>query len=372
MSTIATQLVVIQATPFCNIDCNYCYLPNRSDKRTISEATLTAICRALSSFEYTRPSIEVLWHAGEPLVLPPEFYDRAFRIMRECLGPIGHRHIIQTNGTLLTQGWCDFIKREQVSIGLSIDGPADVHDANRPYRSGRGSFDRTLRGLRLLQENGITFSVIMVLTSASVTQYERIWDFCVEHGLQRIAFNAEEIEGANRTSSMNGERSLEKYQEFLEYFDRKRRETDFWVDIRELDRLEERIRSAAFPPVCSTNSPFHIMSFDLEGNVSTYCPELLSTNINGESYHFGNVNDKSLAEIFGTQKFGKNFAEIEVGKAMCADQCGCFSLCGGGNPSNKISEHGTFATAQTMNCRYKIQVPAEVVLTRLERSHGLA
>src|SRR5262245_10436504 len=77
------ELVVIQASPFCNIDCRYCYLPNRSSRKVIDERTLAKIYERLFQSAYLGESLELLWHAGEPLTLPIRFYERALALLQQ-------------------------------------------------------------------------------------------------------------------------------------------------------------------------------------------------------------------------------------------------------------------------------------------------
>src|SRR5579864_9083680 len=127
-----TELVVIQATPFCNVNCRYCYLPNRSSTKRITHQTLERTFRFLFSSPRLSDPVSIVWHAGEPLVLPISFYENAFRIAEEYnTRSMQVVHCFQTNGTLINQAWCDFIKLYDVKIGVSLDGPRYINDRNR-------------------------------------------------------------------------------------------------------------------------------------------------------------------------------------------------------------------------------------------------
>ncbi len=140
------ELVVIQPTPFCNIDCRYCYLADRGSRRVIEEPTLAKIFERLFASAYLGQTVSLLWHAGEPLTVPISFYEKAFSLLaRFNLKNIPVQQQIQTNATLITQPWCDFFKAHQVDVSVSIDGPKRLHDANRLTRSGRGTFERDAR-----------------------------------------------------------------------------------------------------------------------------------------------------------------------------------------------------------------------------------
>src|SRR5262249_14152342 len=140
--------VVVQPTPFCNIDCTYCYLPRRDVKTVMQQDTIAALFDKVFVSGWAAPQLTVIWHAGEPLVLPVAFYQAAFEAIEALRPPeVAVRHCFQTNGMLLTPAWCDFLKQHDVGIGVSIDGPRHLHDAHRMTRSGRGTFDRTAAGI---------------------------------------------------------------------------------------------------------------------------------------------------------------------------------------------------------------------------------
>jgi uncharacterized protein len=101
------ELLVIQPTPFCNIDCRYCYLPNRNSKAVVAPETLTNLFSQVFASGWVDGALSVVWHAGEPMVLPIAFYRNAFRTI-DRLKPEGLpiMHSFQTNGTLIDDRWC--------------------------------------------------------------------------------------------------------------------------------------------------------------------------------------------------------------------------------------------------------------------------
>jgi uncharacterized protein len=192
------SIVVLQPTPFCNIDCHYCYLPERSNKAVMHLGTIIAAFDRIFSSGWCSSHLTVIWHAGEPLVLPVSYYQAAFEaIALMCPPGIELRHSIQTNGMLLNSEWCDFIKQWRVGIGVSIDGPRHLHDANRVTRSGKGTFDRTIEGIRLLRRQQVPFHVISVLSEKSMHAPEELLDFYISEGIDDVCFNVEESEGSH-------------------------------------------------------------------------------------------------------------------------------------------------------------------------------
>ena len=143
------ELLVVQPTPFCNIDCCYCYLPDRNSKAVVARQTLHNLFSQVFASGWVGDNLSVVWHAGEPMVLPIDFYCTAFRMI-DRLKPAGVEvaHSFQTNGTLIDEAWCAFFAEERIGVGVSIDGPKQFHDRYRLTRAGRGTFDRTMAGIR--------------------------------------------------------------------------------------------------------------------------------------------------------------------------------------------------------------------------------
>src|SRR5262245_41246560 len=213
------ELLVLQPTPFCNINCSYCYLPDRQSTRRMSPDTLDQTFRWVFASGLTREPFTLLWHAGEPLVLPVSFYEAANDLLRRH--NVAHVPILQsfqTNATLIDAGWCAFRRRPDVHLGVSVDGPDFLHDRHRRTRQGRGTLDRVLRGIHLLHEHGIPFQVITVLTSDSLDYPDELFDFYQANGIVSVGFNVEEIEGPHLTSSLQRAGTLERFRRFLTRF----------------------------------------------------------------------------------------------------------------------------------------------------------
>lgn len=162
------ELLVIQPTARCNLDCKYCYVPDRDDPTRLPTGRLELLFRAVtrSKLLNEQEDLAVLWHAGEPLAAGLRFYREAFDMIDEILdGQFNVHHSMQINATLITSAWCELFRARNVAIGVSIDGPRETHDANRKTRAETGSFDATMRGVELLRAHDMGISVLSVLTS---------------------------------------------------------------------------------------------------------------------------------------------------------------------------------------------------------------
>ena len=364
------ELLVIQPTPFCNLDCSYCYLPDRLNKRKISLETLEKALNWAFSSGLVRQPFTLLWHAGEPTVLPATFYEQAIALLERCnVSGFEVTQSFQTNATLVNDAWCEFIRRRGVQVGVSVDGPDFLNDRHRVTRQGGGTLDRVLRGMRLLRDYEIPFDVITVLTSTSLDYPDELFDFYMEHGVTSVAFNVEEIEGPHVTSSLSGSGVESRFRRFYSRFMDLALAADPPLRVREFDSAHNSV-SYRQPPEMRTQEcrPFAILNVDYEGNFSTYSPELLGlSSPRHGSFALGNVARASLESVLTMPRFLALDDEIRRGVDLCQETCRYFPFCGGGPPGNKFFENGDFATTETLSCRLHKKATFDVALDKLEQ-----
>jgi uncharacterized protein len=318
-----------------------------------------------------RQPFTVLWHAGEPLVVPVSFYEEAIRLLDEhnhARMPVTHS--IQTNATLIDADWCDFFRRHDITLGVSVDGPAHLHDRCRRTRQGKGTLDRVLAGIRLLHQQGVGFFVITVLTADSLRYPDELFDFYREHQITHVCFNVEEIEGPNTSSSLLGTGTKERFHRFLTRFVELAASAEPPLAVRELETSVGALLGVRYGPGSRTqeNKPWAIVNVDCDGNFSTFSPELLGlSSARYGSFSLGNVARDSLAEVSASERFRLLEADIGQGVELCRQSCPWFAFCGGGPPANKFFENGTFASTETLFCRLHKQVCLDVALEWLER-----
>jgi uncharacterized protein len=367
-------MVIIQPTPFCNINCSYCYLPDRSNKHVISQATVTKLFTELFASGWNNPELTVLWHAGEPLAVPISFYREAFATIerlrpKDGPWPVRVRHSFQTNGMLIDDAWCDFFKEWNVGVGISIDGPRELHDANRKTRSGAGTFDKTIAGVRRLRDAGYPFHILSVLGRASLEMPEEMLAFYVSEGIDHVCFNVEESEGDYVSDLFQGAELRQRYETFLRTFWHLARADGRVKFVREIDHALPRV----FRPegVRARNiqvEPLGMINVDSHGNVSSFSPELLGyKNADYGDFLLGNINRQSLAEIYQTSVDSAFLRDIRKGVEACRAHCEYFSVCGGGAPVNKFFENGRFDSTTTSFCTLTQMVPTDLILEALDK-----
>jgi len=329
---------------------------------------LEAVAVKLLQSGFVANDLSVLWHAGEPFVLGPDYYQNAFDILRRgAPRPLTLRHKFQTNGTLLTQRWCEFFEANHASVGLSLDGPERFHDRHRRTRSGSGTFAEVLRAAEILKAHRLPFYVICVLTADSLDHPDEFFDFFEALGVRRILFNIEEIEGANRQSSLSRPDSEARYKFFLSrYFDRLRA-ANSKQHVQELHDTVSNILAHRKTPIHNTlTRPFSSIAVDTEGNVSTFSPELLAARDRRHGgFIFGNLLTDRIEDIRRSSKFTTVAAEIAAGVEACRRDCAYFPVCGGGSPSNKLAETGRFDCTEPLYCRLTVKTVTDLMLAKL-------
>jgi uncharacterized protein len=364
------DLLVLQPTPFCNIDCHYCYLPHRSRRDRMSVATARAALEWMLANDLVDRHLSIAWHGGEPLTAGPSFYREAFAAMA-AVKPrdVSLAQRVQTNAMLVNDSWCDLFAEHDVLVGVSIDGPAFLHDARRVTRDNRGTHAAAMRGVERLLGREIRVSAICVLNEASLDHAEAIYEFFRSSGIPDIGFNIEEIEAAHTTSSLNNAQAEERVRQFFRHLAELAALSPGGPRIREIEAVKTALRSSLFGAIADNNQnrPFGIVSVDHEGSISTFSPELAGwQDARYGSFAWGSVHNTPLETILSDPRFQAAQRDIRQGVAMCSTTCPYFNFCLGGAPSNKLAETGTFATTETMFCRLTQKVVVDVVLEAIE------
>ena len=363
-------MVVVQPTPFCNISCTYCYLPDRDTKAVMSQDIVRQLFNQVFASGWVGADLTVIWHAGEPLVVPVSFYQEAFRSI-EALRPASVRvhHSVQTNGVLISPQWCELFRTWKVGVGVSIDGPRRFNDAHRLSRAGRSTFDRALAGVRMLRRERLPFHVISVLTAASLQSPEEMLEFYLAEGIEDVCFNVEESEGSHISRLFASAEPQQLFRSFLERFWQLARQSGRIRFIREIDGMLPRVFRPGDEELRNIQvQPFGMLNVDCHGNVSSFSPELLGLkNAAYEDFLIGNIVTHSLQDMRDSRVMTAMSDAIAAGVERCRRECDYFSACGGGAPVNKLAENGTFDSARTAFCALTQMVPTDLILAAFER-----
>jgi uncharacterized protein len=366
------ELLIFQSTSFCNLDCKYCYLPDRNSKNKIDLEKIKISISKLIEEELIGDELSIVWHAGEPTVVPIEFYKQVNNIIQETIPKsVKVNFHIQTNATLLTDEWCQFFIDTKMQVGVSLDGPKHINDRNRISRNGKGSFDQVMNGVNLLKKHNIEFTVIAVLTDYSLNYPEEIYQFFKDLGVKELGFNMDEEEGVYTKSTFDSSTEL-KFKEFWNKIFELQLNMDNYIRIREIHGFTQTLLGNDFSSDKYYNGPMthpmSILSIDTNGDYSTFSPELLGMkNDYYKDFNFGNVLTDSFRSINKNEKFKTVHNDIIEGIKKCNDTCDYFSFCGGGAPSNKLYENGTFNSTETKFCVYGKKLLVDVFLDKIEK-----
>ena len=179
--------------PICNLDCKYCFYlekeklyPGEKEWR-MSDAVLAEYIR---QYIHSQPSAEInfAWQGGEPTLLGVDFFRKAVALQQQFADGKTIFNAIQTNGTLLDDEWCEFLAANKFLVGLSVDGPAELHDLYRVDKRQQPTFGAVMRGLELLKKHGVDFNTLTVINRANSQSPLEVYHFLKSIGSQFLQF----------------------------------------------------------------------------------------------------------------------------------------------------------------------------------------
>lgn len=189
---LAFNLMIKPAGSLCNLDCYYCYYLDKAEiyhgrQPRMSEQVLETLTKQYIESNDV-PEVTFNWHGGEPLVMGLDFYRKAVELQQKYAGGKIVHNTLQTNGTLITPEWADFFRENDFLIGISIDGPADIHDKFRKDKGGQNTFDKVMRGVNLLRQRGVQFNTMTTVNKASEGRGAKVYRFLKSIGSRYMQF----------------------------------------------------------------------------------------------------------------------------------------------------------------------------------------
>jgi uncharacterized protein len=182
--------------PICNLDCHYCYylhtedLYGRHTKWQITDEALEAFIRQyIQGQPLLAREVEFVWQGGEPTLLGLEFFQKAVELQKVHERPgMTIRNCLQTNGVLLDEKWCAFLRDHKFLVGLSIDGPPELHDTSRVDRQGKGSHAAVLKSMKLLQSENVEFNAMVCVHRANGNHGAEVYRYLRDNGCRFMQF----------------------------------------------------------------------------------------------------------------------------------------------------------------------------------------
>jgi len=313
------QSVILQPTNFCNVRCKYCYLANKDQKQHMSIDVARCVARGLFTLPH---SVNLVWHSGEPLTTGIYKMSDLFLEFKHLVDSGKVHHAIQTNATLIDNQWCDFFRKYEVAVSVSIDGP-DWANSERVDRNDVNIFSRCIRGIEYLKKNSIPFNVICVVTEKTIEFPAELFQFFVSLGCKSVGFNIVEQDGAALVKQPKGDQVRCFWRKLF----------DCWkktpaIDIREFRKVFNWLEVLA----CNNITEFREMSGDLiptisfNGELRVLSPEL--SEISSEKYSnfvIGNVVDTEFSHLIKDARQQLYYKEFNEGRKLCYKTCDYFS-----------------------------------------------
>lgn len=329
----------------CNLDCQYCFFLSKetlypgSRFRMPDELLETYIRQMIES--HRAPEVTIAWQGGEPTLMGLEFYRRAVEFERAYQKPgTTIQNTMQTNGTLLTDEWCEFFREHNFLIGLSLDGPPAMHDAYRKDKGGHATSEKVLRAARLLRQHQVEFNILTTVNAANADHPLEVYRFLRDEvGTSFLQFIpiVERVNSNGRTGFQQGctvtERSItaEQWGRFLiAVFDE-------WVR-HDVGRVFVQMFDAALaswvgvPPALCIFSETCGNALALEHNGDLYsCDHFVEPD-----YLLGNIQQERMIDLVASaqqRQFGN--AKRDTLPRYCRE-CEVLFACHGECPKNRF------------------------------------
>ena len=177
----------------CNLACKYCYyleknnLYQNSHRHLMSDEILEQFTREYIEAQ-TMPQVLFTWHGGEPLMRSIDFYKKALALQKKYAHGKQIDNVIQTNGTLLTDEWCEFFAKNHWLVGISIDGPQEYHDHYRVTPAGKPSWEKVMQGISLLKKHRVEWNAMAVVNAYNAEHPLEFYHFFRDNGCQYLQF----------------------------------------------------------------------------------------------------------------------------------------------------------------------------------------
>ena len=326
----------------CNLDCAYCFFLAKEllypgSRFRMADELLETYIRQLIEAHQT-PEVTIAWQGGEPTLMGLDFFNRSIEYARKYARPDQTiQHTIQTNGTLIDDEWAVFFKEHNFLVGISIDGPREMHDVYRQDKGGAPTFDKVMRGLSLLKKHGVEWNALVTLNHANVDRpldvYRFLRDECSATFIQLIPIVERLHENGVPFGDAVTDRSVtaQQYGQFLiDVFEEWVRHdiAEVYVqmfDVALANWYGEPSGLCVFSKTCGT-------ALALEHNGDLYsCDHFVEP-----AYRLGNIREVHLIELIASDqqlKFGRD--KFDTLPQYCLD-CDVRFACHGGCPKDRF------------------------------------
>lgn len=367
--TLNHLLVVLHPISFCNLDCVYCW--SQHDKNSFFILPINVLesgVKKISNIPGLN-KVTYCWHSGEPLVVGLEYYRNALQIIEGTHSSnINVEYSIQTNGILLNDEWACFFKDHNFTVGVSLDGPAEIHNQQRKSKDGKGSFNKTVAGVGTLAKHNVRGGALCVITRNTLKYpADILFQFFCD---RKIAFNylIEARIGANRNNPHS--LSIEDLPALRVYL---KRLFELWVEfsdvyIKDFHMLVTRLFDPSFLNVELNNAGcLDVLSINPDGTFFFGNPELAGTMDECfNNFIHGNVLYDNLTDARQSILFTRQQQEVFAGIKKCKQECPYFAGCRGGNSAHKYFQFKRFDVSSHLTCELNEKIITELFVSAIE------
>lgn len=326
------HILIKPASSQCNMRCRYCFYSDVSDHRedrsfgVMQEETVAALIEKTLSYA-EGGAVTYAFQGGEPLVAGETFFRRftdGVAAANRWRSPINYS--LQTNGTLLTDSLCAYFKENHYLIGVSLDGPRNIHDENRCFHDGSGSFEAVREGISLLKKHGVAFNILTVVTAKTGENVKKLIQFFENSGFNDLQFitclEPFGTEPLNSGDIMDEESYFQFHKTIFDWYLRRNR-AGKPLSVRHLDNLMNVLHGYR-PEMCSMMG-YCTGQLVVEGNGNCYPCDFYCD----DSHLMGNIQTSSLEELSQTAAM-KQFVEESLPVDEACRRCDVVGLCRGG------------------------------------------
>jgi uncharacterized protein len=294
-------LLIKPAGPDCNLACQYCFYSGKSSlfgqgAHRMSEEVLGKLVSNYLGLKFTVNTF--VWQGGEPTLMGLDFYKKVVRLQQEyCSGGQAVSNALQTNGVLLDDDWCKFLKKYNFLVGISLDGPEKYHDHYRTDKAGKGSFGRIMSAIENCRKHGVEFNILVLLNDKNVVSPDELFDFFVGQDIKYLQFIpcVEKEPGTAKIADFSI--APEQYGQFLcRIFDRWYEYGYEKLSIRIFDSMLNYLVQGAHS-ICTFNRRCadYIV---IEHNGDAFCCDFFVER----EYQLGNILDRPIGQLFQSDK----------------------------------------------------------------------
>lgn len=327
----AVSILIKPASSACNLQCKYCFYRDVANHREKSYEGMLSLemmeTVIASAMEYAEGSCSFAFQGGEPTLAGLDFYQRVVKLEERYRRPgVEIHNAIQTNGICVDEAWAEFFAKHHFLVGLSLDGPAELHDRNRTFPDGKGSWSRVMRSVQILEKFHVDYNILCVVTGKNARSIQKIYQFFKKQRFQWLQF-------IPCLEPLDQQRGLEPYHlSAEEYGDFLIQIFDLWfqdlkkghyVSVRHIDNWVSMLMGN--PPEACNMSGRCSIQFVIEGDGGVYPCDFYVL----DEWRLGTVGKQPLEEMERSE-VARRFVEQSHRVPQRCKECPVYPICRNG------------------------------------------